>query len=210
MNIERSISARFDFVRRFAAGRRRQRMGAPASLDALRHRIIEYEAELRSIGITPENLSLSKHSGWYVFRHFLVRSILLLMLSPWSLAGALLHLPAYLLCGLMARLYRTHGADDIASTVKILAAIVLMPLTWIAFTVVAYAFLGWRAALLAFPSVIVCGYAAMRSLEELYDMRGWYKAVLILLGRRGLFLRLLLERRSLHREIERLGSGSEP
>jgi 1-acyl-sn-glycerol-3-phosphate acyltransferase len=207
MDIERSITARFDFVRRFAAGRRRERTVAPASLDLLRQRMIEYEAELRSIGITPENLSLSRHSGWYVFRHFLVRGILLLMLLPWSLAGALVHLPAYLLCGLMARLYRTHGADDIASTAKILAAMLLMPLTWIAFTILAYTFRGWRAAVLALPSIIVCGYAAMRSLEALYDMRGWFKAVLILLRRRGLFLRLLLERRSLHREIERLGTS---
>ncbi|HEX8144795.1 MAG TPA: lysophospholipid acyltransferase family protein [Pyrinomonadaceae bacterium] len=210
MDMESSITARFDFVRRFAAGRRRRRTAAPDSVDLLRQRIIQYEAELRSIGMTPENLSLSKHSRWYVFRHFLVRSVLLLMLLPWSLMGATLHLPAYLLCGLMARLYRTHGADDIASTVKILAAIVLMPLTWIAFTLLSYAFWGWRAAVPAFPFVIVCGYAAMRSLEELYDMRGWYKAVLILLRRRGLFLRLLLERRSLHREIERLGEGSGP
>ncbi|HEX8775410.1 MAG TPA: lysophospholipid acyltransferase family protein [Pyrinomonadaceae bacterium] len=210
MDIESSITARFNFVRRFAAGRRRERTSAPASIDLLRQRIIEYEAELRSIGITPENLSLSKHSAWYVFRHFLVRGILLLILLPWSLAGALLHLPAYLLCGLMARLYRTHGADDIASTVKILAAMLLMPLTWIACTVLAYMYWGWRAALLAFPSVIVCGYAAMRSLEALYDMRGWFKAVLVLLRRRGLFLRLLLERRSLHREIELLGRDGPP
>jgi 1-acyl-sn-glycerol-3-phosphate acyltransferase len=209
MDIESSITARFNFVRRFAAGRRRARTSAPASIDLLRQRIIEYEAELRSVGITPENLSLSNHSAWYVFRHFLVRGILLLMLLPWSVAGALVHLPAYLLCGLMARLYRTHGADDIASTVKILAAMLLMPLTWIVYTILAYTFWGWRAAVLAFPSVIVCGYAAMRSVEALYDMRGWFKAVLILLRRRGLFLRLLLERRSLHREIERLGSSEE-
>jgi glycerol-3-phosphate O-acyltransferase / dihydroxyacetone phosphate acyltransferase len=209
LDIERSIAARFDFIRRFAAGRRLWRARSPASLDELRQRIIAYEAELRSIGITPENLSLSKHSRWYVLRHFMVRSVLLILLFPLSLAGALIHLPAYLLSGLLSRIYRTHGADESASTVKILAAIVLMPLTWIIFTALAYAFLGWRIALLAFPSVIVAGYVAVRTWEEFYDMRGWYKAVFVLLRRRGLFLRLLLERRSLHAEIERLNSGGE-
>ncbi|HEV2914277.1 MAG TPA: 1-acyl-sn-glycerol-3-phosphate acyltransferase [Pyrinomonadaceae bacterium] len=209
LDIERSVSARFDFVRRFAAVRRAERRDAPArSIDALRQRIIRYEAEMRSMGMRPENLSLSKHSAWYVIRHFLVRSILIALLFPWALAGAFLHLPAYLLCGLLARIFRTHGADESGATVKVLAAIVLMPLTWIAFTALAYAFLGWRAAVIALPSAIVCGYVAMRSVEEIYDMRGWYKAVFVLLRRRGLFLRLLLERRSLHREIERLGSGA--
>ncbi|HYY55918.1 MAG TPA: 1-acyl-sn-glycerol-3-phosphate acyltransferase [Pyrinomonadaceae bacterium] len=205
LDIERSISARFDFVRRFAASSSRlRRSHSPARMDALRQRIVEYEAEMRRMGMRPENLSLSKHSAWYVLRHFLVRSILITLLLPWALAGALVHLPAYLLCGLLARIFRKHGADEIASTVKILAAIVLMPLAWVAFTALAYAFLGWRAAVIALPSVIVCGYVAMRTVEEIYDMRGWYKAVFVLLRRRGLFLRLLLERRTLHREIERL------
>jgi glycerol-3-phosphate O-acyltransferase / dihydroxyacetone phosphate acyltransferase len=208
LDIERTISARFDFVRRFAAGRRLHRSRAPDKLDALRQRIIAYETELREIGMTPEHLSLSRHSGWYVFQHFLLRIILLLLLLPLIIAGTLIHLPAYLMCELLARLNRTHGVDDIISTVKILAAIVLMPLTWIVVTVLAYLWLGWRAAFLAFPLVILCGYVAMRAIEEIYDMRGWYRAVLTLLRRRGLFLRLLLEQRTLHREIERLERGA--
>jgi hypothetical protein len=208
IDIERSISARFDFVRRFAAGRRLQRERSPASLDALRQRILAYEEELRGIGMTPEHLSLHTHSGWYVFRHFLLRTLLLLLLTPLTLMGALVHLPAYLLCQFIPLTFGTHGVDDIAPTVKILAAIILMPLTWVAVTALAYLFLGWRAAILAFPGVIVCGYVAMRAVEEIYEMRGWYSAGLTLLRRRGLFLRLLLERRSLHREIERLETSA--
>src|SRR5207253_1994848 len=97
-----------------------------------------------------------------------------------------------------------HGADDIASTVKILVAIVFMPLTWILTALTAYLLWGWRAAPLAFPLAIVAGYVAMRSIEELYDLRGWFKAVSVLLRRRGLYLRLLIERKSLHNEIEQL------
>jgi glycerol-3-phosphate O-acyltransferase / dihydroxyacetone phosphate acyltransferase len=208
IDIERSINTRFDFVRRFAAGRKRERERSPANPDALRQRILAYEEELRSVGMTPEHLSLPAHSGWHVFRHFLLRILLLLLLTPLTIAGALVHLPAYLLCQLIPRLFGTHGVDDIAPTVKILSAIVLMPLTWIVVTVLAYVTFGWRAAILAFPLVIVAGYVAMRAVEEIYDMRGWFRAVLTLLRRRDLFLRLLLQRRSLHQEIERL-EGSE-
>ena len=45
---------------------------------------------------------------------------------------------------------------------------------------------------------------ALRSLEELYDMRGWFKAVLLLARRRHLFLRLLIERQALREELRRL------
>jgi hypothetical protein len=45
----------------------------------------------------------------------------------------------------------------------------------------------------------------MRSLEEWYDLRGWFKALLLLFRRRQLFLRLLIERRDLQDEIQRAG-----
>jgi hypothetical protein len=63
---------------------------------------------------------------------------------------------------------------------------------------------GWQAALFALPFSILCGYVALRSLEELYDMRGWFKAVLLLVRRRQLFLRLLIERRALRDEMRRM------
>jgi hypothetical protein len=94
--------------------------------------------------------------------------------------------------------------DDIAPTVKILAAILLVPLTWLLVALAAYLRAGGRAALVAFPAAILCGYVALRSLETLHDLRGWLKAALLLLRGRRRFLRLLLERRSLQREMRRL------
>ncbi|HVF57064.1 MAG TPA: lysophospholipid acyltransferase family protein [Pyrinomonadaceae bacterium] len=205
INIEGTLAGRLDFLRRFVAGRgAEETTRAPERIVQLRERILRYEAELRRAGIRPENLSLSRHSRWYVFRHFLLRVAVLLSLFPLAFVGAVLHLPAYLLCTLFARLYPTHGVDDIVSTVKILLAILLMPLTWLVVTGLTFFFWGWRVGLLAFPLVILCGYVAMRSLEEIYDMRGWYKAVRLLLRRRHLFLRLLWERRALHNVIRQL------
>jgi MFS family permease len=94
--------------------------------------------------------------------------------------------------------------DEIAPTVKILAAIVLMPLTWGFVSGLLTYYWGWRAGVVCFPVVILCGYVAMRSLEEFFDMRGWYKAVLLLFRRRRLFLRLLIERRALQDELGRV------
>jgi glycerol-3-phosphate O-acyltransferase/dihydroxyacetone phosphate acyltransferase len=200
INVRLPLAARFDFLRRFAA----ERLGRLAGVGAgLGRRLLRHEEELRRIGIAPENLSLSRHSAWYVFRHFLLRVGLLLLLSPLAVAGAALHYPAYLLCALLARLFPRHGVDEIAPTVKILAAVLLMPLTWLVVAGLAFNWWGWRAALLALPLAVVCGYAAMRTLEALADMRGWFKAIFLLARRRRLFLRLLVERQALGEEVAR-------
>ena len=205
INIRQSLAEEFDLRRRFAE--QRELRGSPfaARADEMRERILHYEAELASLGITPENLSLIAHSRWYVFRHFLLRSALLLLLLPLAIIGAILHFPAYFFSNALARIYDRHGVDDIVSTVKILAAIALMPLTWLAVALFIFLMWSWRVALLALPATIVCGYVAMRFVEEVVDMKGWYQAVLVLLRQRRLFLRLLLERRRLHNEIRRLG-----
>lgn len=210
LDVRQTLTASFNRLRRLAEWRERfLRSPLAPRIERLRARIRNYEEELSRIGITPENLSLSAHSGWYIFQHFLLRIIVLALLFPLALFGAILHFPAYMVCDVASRIYTRHGADDVASTVKILVAIGAMPLTWIAASGTAYFLWSWRASLLAFPLAIVAGYVAMRSLEELYDMRGWFKAIFILLRRRGLYLRLLIERKSLHNEIEQLANSEQ-
>lgn len=210
LNVRQSLTASFNRLRQVAEWRRRfLRSPLAPRIERLRERITRYEAELDELGIEPENLSLSSHSAWYVFQHFLLRTILLALLFPLALVGAILHFPAYMVCDVASRIYTRHGADDSASTVKILVAILVMPLTWIAATAAVYFVWGWRLSLLAFPLAIVAGYTAMRSMEELYDLRGWFKAIYLLLRRRGLYLRLLIERKSLHEEMEQLAESDE-
>lgn len=194
----------FNTLRRLAEGLRLIRAHSPDRVRRLRERIERYEHELRSIGVTPDALSISAHTRGYVFRHFLLRSLLIALLSPLAVFGALVHFPAYGLSNLLAWRYRTHGPDSIAPTVKILAAIVFMPLTWLIVSAISFLLWGWRASLLMFPLVVLTGYVALRVFEELYEMRGWFKSVLVLLRQRGLFMRLLLERRALHYEIQQL------
>ena len=203
LNMRVPLAERFDFLRGLSA-QLFARLSAAKGMEDLRRRILRHEAELERIGIAPENLSLSRHSRWYVLRHFLLRASVLLLLSPLTVVGAFLHLLAYLVCTLLARLFPRHGVDEIGPTVKILAAMLFMPLTWLAVSGWAFVRWGWQAALFALPFSILCGYVALRSLEELYDMRGWFKALLLLVRRRQLFLRLLFERRALQDEMRRM------
>jgi glycerol-3-phosphate O-acyltransferase/dihydroxyacetone phosphate acyltransferase len=208
LNMRVPLAERFDFLRGLSA-QLFARLSAAKGLEDLRRRILRHESELERIGIAPGNLSLSRHSRWYVLRHFLLRASILLMLLPLTVVGAVLHLPAYLICTLLARLFPRHGVDEIGPTVKILAAMLFMPLTWLVVSAWAFVRWGWQAALVALPLTVVCGYVALRSLEELYDMRGWFKAVLLLVGRRQLFLRLLIERRALRDELRRMDTPGD-
>ena len=204
INLRPSLTGEFEFLRRFARARR---LRDPGRIAALEGRIRRFEETLRRLGVTPETLSVVAHTHSFVWRHLSLGSLLLALLTPVALLGLVLHLPAYLASELLSRRFKRHGPDESGATAKILIAILLMPLTWILFTAGVYAASGWRLAAAALPAAVVSGYVGLRWAEELYAMRGWYQAALLLLRRRGQFLRMLLERRALRREIGALGDG---
>ena len=202
-DLEESLAARSEFIRDFLADDDSE-SERPLDAKEITGRVSNYKKKLREIGLEPENLSLSSQPFWYVFQHFLVRSWVLLFFSPFAIVGAILHFPAYQLIKLLGIRYTNHGVDDIVSTVKILSGIVFIPLTWIVFAGVLYFYWDWKVALLSLPISFLCGYIALRTLEELYDMRGWFKAIWVFFRKRELFVNLLLERRALHRELKSL------
>src|SRR5215210_890478 len=73
LNVRLPLAERFDFLRGLSA-QLFARLSAAKGLEDLRRRIVRHEAALERIGIAPENLSLSRHSRWYVLRHFLLRA----------------------------------------------------------------------------------------------------------------------------------------
>jgi glycerol-3-phosphate O-acyltransferase / dihydroxyacetone phosphate acyltransferase len=201
LNLRLSLSGELDLRQRFAVRFEEFETENPDRAAALKKRLADYEGRLRELNIAPEHLSVTQHSLWYVFTHFLLRVGIILTLSPLVIVGAILHLPAYLLSLLLAKIFRRHGPDESGGTIKILAAMFLMPLTWLIVTALFFFLWSWQAAIIAFPAAIICGYTALRCLEELIDLRGWFKAIWLLFRKRWLFIKLLFERRALHKEI---------
>ena len=173
----------------------------PEKMRALNEKITAYENELRSRGVTAESLSVLQHPTWYVFRYLIFRLLFVILLAPLAVLGAIVHSPGYLFSNFIGQLFKTHGADAAGSTYKIVAAMVFMPLTWLSVAVAVWYFLSWQAALLSIPLTILCGYIALRSSETLIDMTVWVKSAWLLFRQRALFLRLLVERETLQREI---------
>lgn len=173
----------------------------PEKMRQLNEKITHYADELESSGVTTESLSVLQHPTWYVFRYLVLRGWILLILSPFAVIGAIIHSPAFVFSNFIGLLFKTHGADSVGSTYKILAAIGLMPLTWLVVALIVWWFFGWQIALISIPTTIICGYIALRSSETLIDMTVWLKSVWLLFRQRALFLRLLFQRETLQKEI---------
>lgn len=125
------------------------------------------------------------------------------MLGP-AVVGTIAHYPAYKLGGFLAKRL-SRDSDDVISTVKIISAMLLFPLTWIVLTAVAYTLLGWLAALAALVVIPLAGYVAIVFFEALDESIAGVRVLTFFLVRRRFFVRLLAERNAIRDEIIALG-----
>ena len=175
----------------------------PERLRKLENRMMRFEEELNQAGVDPHELS-PPGSTARVFKSIAKRSIqFLLMLGP-AVIGAIAHYPAYKLGGFLATRI-SRDSDDVISTVKILSAMLLFPLTWLIIAVVAYRSFGWIPALLALVLIPLCGYVAIVFFEELDRSVAGVRVLTFFLVRRRFFVRLLAERKAIREEIIALG-----
>jgi 1-acyl-sn-glycerol-3-phosphate acyltransferase len=197
----RTLEKTFQRLQDLAARYNLLEQNDPQKMRELNEKISGYENNLKQSGITGESLSVLQHPTWYVFRYLILRIVLLLVLSPLAIVGAIIHSPAYLFSNLIGQIFKKHDADAAGSSSKIIAAILLMPLTWLITASAVWWFFSWQISLASIPIVILCGYIALRSSETLVDMRVWIKSAWLLFRQRALFLRLLVERKNLQEEI---------
>jgi glycerol-3-phosphate O-acyltransferase / dihydroxyacetone phosphate acyltransferase len=179
----------------------------PERLRKLEIRMVRFEEELEQAGVDAEQLS-PPSSTLSVFLTILKRSLLfVLMLGP-ALLGTIAHYPAYRLGGYLATRL-SADSEDIISTVKIISAMLLFPLTWLVLAVVAYFGAGprfdWLAALGVLIVIPICGYIAIRFFEQLDRSIAGVRVLTFFLVRRRFFVRLLAERKAIRNEIISLG-----
>lgn len=191
-----NLAERLEFLQKFVND-------APAATnEKLERQLAEYDKKLDRLGIESEFLALADFSKRFVLKEALVRSWYLLILAPLAIFGTILHFPAYQFGKFLAYLQTKKGDFDMASTVKFLTALVFMPLTWIVFAGILYFYFGWLVALVSIPFSFFCGYIALKSLEEIGDLRGWLNAISAFFLKREKFLRLLAERRMLFEKVK--------
>lgn len=192
-----NLAERLDILQKFLAEPQNQ------DDEKLEKRLAEYNKNLNKLGIESEFLALADVSKQFVLKQAFLRSWYLILLAPLVIIGTILHFPAYKLCGVIASFEVKKGHFDMASTIKALSGLVLMPLTWIILAMILDYFFGWKIALISIPFSFLCGWVALRSLEEISELRGWLKAITVFFLKREKFLRLLAERKSLFEKLKK-------
>jgi len=187
------------FIKAYSILQQRQ----PERLHRLELRMVRFEEELKQAGMDPEELA-PPGSTLKVFASIIRRSILfLLMLGP-AVIGSVAHYPAYKLGGLLATRI-SRDSEDVISTVKIISAMLLFPLTWLVVTILVYKTFGWILAMLALLVIPISGYVAIVFFEELDRSIAGVRVLTYFLVRRRFFVRLLAERKAIRSEIIALG-----
>ena len=198
-----SLADELQLQQRFVKAYQVLRERAPERLRRLELRMRRFEEDLTQAGVDPDDLS-APTSTLDILRHLLPRVGLFLVLIVPTTFGALVHYPAYRLGGYLATKFSKND-DDMVSTIKILSATLLFPLTWLVVAAVGYALRGWPIALLLLVLVPLTGYLAIRFFEGLDEFLGGVRALAFFLMRRRFFVRLLAERKAIRTEILALG-----
>jgi 1-acyl-sn-glycerol-3-phosphate acyltransferase len=198
-SLERELMLRQRFIEGYAF----HLANSPERLAHLDARISRYEEELAQAGLDPHELSAPSSRGSVAFQ-LITRAVLVLLIAPFALLGAVIHYPAYRLAGFSAVRFSQNG-EDIVSTIKILASMLLFPLTWGAAALLLFKLLGWAGVALGLLVVPLTGYAAVRFYEEFDRFVGTARAIAFFVTRRWFFKRLIVERRAIHEEILALG-----
>ena len=166
------------------------------------------EAALAVAGLDPHHLTPQSFKLGRIARYVARAAPYLLVLFPAAVLGVALHYPAYRAVGFVAMGIAKGGEDTLATT-KVLAAMVLFPLTWLAGVAVVWLWLGMNATLPAAIVLPLTGYAALIFFERLDRVVGGARALGLFVFRRRAFLRLLEEQRAIREEILALGREME-
>lgn len=194
-----NLGEKLEFLKNYVA--ESDESGEITENGTLKQRIHEFDGKIEHFGIEAEHLSLAQLSRGFVVKQALIQTWFLLILLPFAIVGTILHFPAYHICKQISFYWSRHGADDVASTVKVLAGMVFMPLTWLITAAALFYFFGWQIAVLSIPTAFLCGYIALYTLEEFEEMSGWARAIWKFLTAKDKFLRLFVERRDLQQEL---------
>lgn len=189
--------------RRFVEGYGYYRVHAPARLEAIERRVARFEKYANLLNMDDESL-VATPSRREVMPRLFNRALLSLLLAPFAFIGAFAHYPAYRLTRLLSNIL-ARKSEDVVSTYKIIAAMLLLPLTWTIYTLVIGLNYGWRLGLCALLILPACGYIAVLWQERYGRFISDARIVMNATTRRRSLERLIAEREAIRADIVQLG-----
>jgi len=161
-------------LRRFIQAYRTYRETNPAEVSAIRQRWEAYRRQLRRFSIRDTWVTLSQ-TPVRAARFFLASALVMVAVFPLAVAGWIAHYPAYWLCGALER--RFNRFEDQSATFRLMAGIILFPLSYAVILAVLAWTRGGRAALIGAVLLPACGWAALRLSEERQRLKEAAKAL---------------------------------
>src|SRR5229473_1313635 len=199
-----SLAEEFAVRRRLLEGYRAAQVQWPERCAALAARIERYEAALATAGLDPRQLTLRALGADRVVRYVGKAVFVLGLLLPAALVGLAVHYPAYRAVGFVATGI-AKGAEDSLASIKVLAAMLLFPLTWVGVAAVVGLLRTVGQGVMALALAPLAGYAALVFSERLDRIVGGGRALGLFVFRRWTYLRLVAERKDIQADILALG-----
>ena len=203
-----TLAEMLDLRRRISAGYEKLRSEDPQALAAVEAKVTRYERDLSALGMTPEHLKPADFTLWGSVRYALRSAAALGLLLPLALVGTALHYPCYRLTRLLARRF-SEGSEDMVATIKVLAATLFFPLTWIASGVLVGYSAGWMFGVLAGVLAPLCGAAALYFWERFVTVGAAARGLLLFATRRNALARLDADRAAIRAAILALAARVE-
>lgn len=170
------LASQLELRRRFVRGASLLKSRDPARFAALEQRVVRFDEERRAAGLSLSALQPGGLATAAVFR-LLGENLLALLLLPLGIPGMVLHYPAYRLAGRIAVRF-ARAEEDILSTLKICASLLLFPATWALAALAAGKLFGAKAAAAVLLIAPLSGYAALVGREALDAVVGRARALL--------------------------------
>ena len=166
-NDEQPLAEELVLRRRFVEGYHYLRTHDPARLEKLQQAITQFEAELRSAKLEVHDLRP---------RISMRRLLRVVFMLPVALVGAIVSYPTYRLVGVLAKRF-AKGEGAVTATMKVLAALALYPLTYLALAIAVGAWVGWIAGVATALVLPFIAYIALRVFEDMDDIIGDLRAL---------------------------------
>ncbi|HEX7190944.1 MAG TPA: lysophospholipid acyltransferase family protein [Thermoanaerobaculia bacterium] len=161
------VTGEFALRKQFVEGYHFLREHDPQRLARLESEVRRFTEELRRAKLEPHELVLR-------FRASTIASVIVQL--PIAAAGAFLHYPTYRLVGFLAKRF-AQGETELMATIKFVGSLVLFPLTWIAYAVIAYRYIGAIEAIGALLLIPLLGFEAYRIFETADVLIGRLRAL---------------------------------
>ncbi len=193
-----------ELERRIVAGYEQLRERDPARVERTVQRVRQFEQTLARMGLPvdhPAKLDRARATRWTIVR----LASLAVLLVP-GLIGIAVHFVPYRIIDVLAHRVarRQGGGDDVLATLKLIAGLLVFPLTWMLVAVVGAIAVRPMVALVALLVLPICAWAGLRFVELLGDFIDRARGAWMLATKRNLGAHVQSERAAIRAEVTML------